>query len=311
MFNIITRYFPLWAVLLSSIAYAYPAFFADAKTLIIPLLSLVMFCMGMTLQWKNFADVLRKPLIIIVAVCIQYGGMPLLAWGISLVLQLPPQIMLGMVLVGTSAGGTASNVMCYLAGGNVALSILMTLTSTLLSMLLMPALTELYLGANIDIPALKMLQSIFLMVVIPVLLGTAINSFWVSRLRLIKEIFPALSSLSIILIIAIIIGVNHHNLQNMASWVLLAVILHNLSGLSLGYFVCVFLKYDKTTARTVAIEVGMQNSGLSVALAVKHFSVLSALPGALFSIWHNLSGSMLAFYWKNRDKKQLELKEKC
>ncbi len=304
--NVVTRLFPLWALLFSVIAYLCPASFAEAKAAIIPLLSVVMFCMGLTLRWQNFADVLNKPLIIFIGVFLQYALMPFLAWAIALALQLPAELMLGMILVGASAGGTASNVICYLAGGNVALSILMTMLSTLLSLLFMPLLTWLYLQTTVDVPVLKMLQSIASIVLAPVLLGTLINSLFSARLSPIKDIFPSLSSVAIILIIAIIIGINQENLQTMASGVVTAVILHNGAGLGCAYFIMRGLHYDKVIARTIAIEVGMQNSGLSVALAVKHFSALAALPGAVFSIWHNLSGSLLAFVWQQQDRRLIK-----
>ena len=300
MLSKLINFFPIWAILLSAVAYINAEAFASYKDIIVPLLALVMFCMGMTLNWRDFKAVLNKPVVIAIAVAIQFLLMPLFAYGLSLFLNLSKEIMTGMILVGASAGGTASNVICYLAKGDVALSILMTVVSTLLAVLLMPALTFLYLNQLVPVPVEGMLKSILLIVLLPVLSGTLLNSFFSRALKPVQALFPLLSSLAIVLIIAIIVGLNHDNLNDLALPVLLAVCLHNILGLIFGYAIPKILKYDEPTCRTVCIEVAMQNSGLSVALAIKHFSMAAALPGALFSIWHNISGSLLALFWRTK-----------
>ena len=292
--------FPLWAIGLSIIAYYLPDHFASLKPAIIPLLALIMFGMGMTLTWRHFLDAAKQPVIISITVCIQFLFMPLFAWLLSLIFRLDTDQMIGMVLVGSSAGGTASNVICYLARGNVALSILMTMVSTLCAVLLMPALTYLYLSQSVPVPVWGMMKSILIIVLIPVITGTAINTLYGRFLEKLQPIFPLFSSLMIIIIIAIIVGLNHNNLQNAGLLVVGAVFLHNLLGLTTGYMIPRLLNYDAVTCRTVSIEVGMQNSGLSVALAVQYFSSLAALPGAIFSIWHNISGSIMAAYWRKK-----------
>lgn len=293
--------FPLWAIALAAVAYFQPQAFVALKSGIVPLLGVVMFCMGMTLTWRDFGGVLKQPKVVFISAAIQFGCMPLFAWLIALTLQLPTEVMTGMVLVGASAGGTASNVICYLAKGNVALSVLMTTVSTLCAVALMPLLTWLYLNHVVAVPVGEMLRSILLIVLLPVLSGALVNSLFQQRLERVQALFPLLSSLAIIVIIAIIVGLNQKTLNDVALPVLVAVCLHNLLGLGAGYGLSRLMNYDRRTARTVAIEVGMQNSGLSVALAVQYFSSLAALPGALFSIWHNLSGSLLAYYWRRRD----------
>ncbi len=298
MLNRVVNLFPIWAAILSTIAFFNADFFASFKTSIVPLLALVMFSMGMTLSWGDFKAVLKKPLVIAVAVGIQFLLMPLFAYAISIMLGLSIDLMTGMVLVGASAGGTASNVICYLAKGNVALSILMTVASTLCAVLLMPALTFVYLHQVIPVPVEGMLKSILSIVLIPVLTGTLLNSLFSQRMKIIQPLLPLFSTFSIVFIIAIIVGLNHGNLSILALPVLVAVFLHNTMGLMAGYGVPWILKYDSKTCRTVCIEVAMQNSGLSVALAIKYFSITAALPGALFSIWHNISGSLLALFWR-------------
>ena len=298
MLNRIVNLFPLWAIILSSIAFFNAEYFGSFKSSIVPLLALVMFCMGMTLRWQDFRAVLKRPLVIAIAVGIQFLLMPLFAYAISIMLGLSIELMTGMVLVGASAGGTASNVICYLAKGNVALSILMTVVSTLCAVLLMPALTFVYLNQVVPVPVDGMLKSILSIVLVPVLVGTFLNSMLGKKLNIIQPLLPLFSSFSIIFIIAIIVGLNHDNLNVLALPVLMAVVLHNMMGLMAGYGIPWLLKYDSQTCRTVCIEVAMQNSGLSVALAIKYFSIAAALPGALFSIWHNISGSLLALYWR-------------
>lgn len=292
--------FPVWAIALAWVAFFYPDPFSSLKPSIIPLLSTVMFGMGMTLTWDHFRAAAARPVIIALGVSIQFLLMPLYAWLIAIAFKLPEQLLVGMVLVGSTAGGTASNVICYLAKGDVALSVLMTTISTFCAVFAMPWLTFLYLHQSVPVPVWEMMQSILSIVLIPVTLGTVLNTFYGKHIAKISDLFPLLSSLAIGLIIAIIVALNKANLQQMHLPLLAAVILHNLLGLLSGYLLPSLLNYDSTTCRTISIEVGMQNSGLSVALAIKYFSSLAALPGALFSVWHNLSGSFIATYWQQQ-----------
>ena len=259
-----------------------------------------MFGMGMTLTVDNFSAVMRKPRVMTVGVLLQYLLMPLIAWGLSWALNLSPELMVGMVLVGSSPGGTASNVICYLARGDVALSITLTASSTLLAVLATPLLTWLYLGHTVEVPVVKMLLNVLTIVIAPVALGVVINTLIGHRIREAKQIFPLISVAAIVLIIAIIVALNQARLQQLGMALLIGVVLHNALGLAGGYSLARGFGYSRRISRTLAIEVGMQNSGLAVALAIKFFSPLAALPGALFSIWHNLSGSLLASWWSRR-----------
>ena len=208
-----------------------------------------------------------------------------------------------MVLVGSSPGGTASNVITYLANGDVALSVTLTLASTILAVLLTPLLTLLYLNHMVPVPALEMLCDILQIVLLPVLAGTAINSIFKEKIGRAGHIFPLLSMAAILVIIAIIVALNRANIRSAGCVILFAVMAHNAAGLAAGYGFMKLLGRDEATCRTIGIEVGMQNSGLAVALAIKYFSTAAALPGALFSVWHNISGSMLAGFWRRRDLK--------
>ncbi|MBD3669750.1 MAG: bile acid:sodium symporter family protein [Gammaproteobacteria bacterium] len=299
----LTRLFPLWALLFSLLAWFWPQWFTGLKPAILPLLALVMFGMGLTLRLDDFIRVLRMPRLIALGVALQFGLMPLFAWFIATGLALDPLLAAGMILVGSSPGGTASNVVTYLAKGNVALSISLTAVSTLLAVLLTPWLSWLYIQANIEVPILPMLQTILLLVILPVTAGILLNHFFKRVLTPVQSFFPLLSVLAIVLIIAIIVALNHQRLGELTGILILAVVLHNLAGVFAGYGITALSGYDRKECRALAIEVGMQNSGLAVALALKHFVSIAALPGALFSIWHNLSGSVLAGYWRRADSR--------
>jgi len=292
-----TSLFPLWAVLLSAVAYVYPEYFAPHNNLIVPFLSLIMLGMGVTLSVDSFLAVLKRPHVVFLGTLMQYTVMPLAAWVVCLALKLPADLMAGVILLGCCPGGTASNVICYLAKGDVALSIVLTSVSTMIAFLATPFLTWLFIGQTVEVDVTGMLVSVVNIVIVPVVLGLAVNYFFEARIRAVRDIFPAISAAAIVIIIAIIIGTNSENLEQSGPMVLLAVVLHNGLGLAGGYFVSKALKLSEIEARTIAIEVGMQNSGLSVALAIKHFTAAAALPGAIFSIWHNLSGAFLAGHW--------------
>lgn len=302
MIQQLTRLFPLWALLFSWLAWSSPELFSDYKSAILPLLALVMFGMGLTLTAADFLRILKIPRLIGLGVLLQFLIMPTLAWLIATALRFDPLLTAGMVLVGASPGGTASNVVCYLARGNVALSITLTAVSTLLAVVLTPWLSWLYINTSIDVPVYKMLASIFTLVIAPVTLGLVLNHLFQRHLKPIQHVFPLLSVSAIVLIIAIIVALNADRLTELSLLLLLAVMLHNLFGLVLGYTLSRVAGYAPRECRTLAIEVGMQNSGLAVALALKYFSPLAALPGALFSIWHNLSGSILAAFWSRTER---------
>ncbi len=295
--------FPLWAVLLSIIAYLAPQIFISLKSSIIYLLAIVMLGMGITLKPADFSQLIYLKSIIVVGLILQYSIMPLVAWLISKSFSLSIPLLTGMVLVGACPGGTASNVICYLARGNVALSIALTSISTLLAVVATPILTWIYLGHSIDVPVFNMMSTVLKVIVLPVSLGVLINYSFGQRLALIIRIFPSISVLAICIIIAIIIANNQPKLHAIVSIVMIAVILHNLMGLVIGYIFSYWLGYNEKIRKTIAIEVGMQNSGLAVALATEYFKPLAALPGAVFSIWHNLSGSLLAAIWSKQEKR--------
>lgn len=294
------RLFPLWAVLISLLAFLQPQLFTGLQGWIVPLLAAVMFMMGLTLTGADFRRVLVTPRPILTGVGLQFLVMPLAAFLLARTLQLPPQLTAGMVLVGSCAGGTASNVICFLARGDVALSISMTMASTLLGVVATPMLCTLYLTTTVEVDTLGMLLSIIQVVLVPVGAGLLLNRHWRALFIRLEPVLPSLSVAIILMIIAIIVALNADRLVQVGMITLLAVVLHNTLGLSGGYYFSRLVGLNLQQSRTIAIEVGMQNSGLGVTLAMEFFSATAALPGALFSIWHNISGSLLATHWSNR-----------
>lgn len=289
--------FPLWAILASGLAYFEPSLVVGFKPYIVPLLALIMFCMGVTLTVGDFKRAFSHPKIIILTVALQFILMPLVAYVVSLGLGFSVELMVGMVLVGAVSGGTSSNVMAYIGKGDVALSITMTAVSTILSIGLTPLLTLLYVGQSVPVPAMSMLVSILKIVVTPVILGVVANYFFHEKIQKIQDIFALFSIVAIVLIVAIVVGLNVKNINTVGGIVVVGILLHNGIGMLGGYYGAKMFGYDKKICKTVAFEVGMQNSGLAVALALKYFAPICALPGALFSIWHNVSGAILAGYW--------------
>ncbi|MBY6034761.1 bile acid:sodium symporter family protein [Marinobacter daepoensis] len=293
----ITQLFPLWAILFSIVAYVQPSLFISFKSAIVPLLTLIMLAMGLTLTPSDFVNAARRKGAITLGVILQFSIMPVLALVISLLMGFSPEQTVGMVLVGSVAGGTSSNVMAYLAKGDVALSISMTAISTLLGVLFTPLLTGLLAGKSVDVPVAAMLMSLVKIVLIPVGIGVAINTLARSQIKRIEPALPLISMVSIVMIVAIVVALNKDNLAAHGVAIAIAVICHNGLGLALGYGLARLFGFEATICRTIAFEVGLQNSGLATALAMKFFTPVAAIPGTLFSVWHNISGSILAGYW--------------
>ena len=260
------------------------------------LLGAVMFGMGLSLRGRDFALVLRRPRDVAVGVAAQFVCMPLLAWVLSKALGLPPELALGVVLVGACPGGTASNVIAYLAQGDVALSVSMTACSTLLAPLATPAIVWLLAGKSVDVDTVRMFLDIVKIVIAPIVVGVAINELLPRFAARIRRAMPAFSAVVVAVIVAGVVAAGAERIRTTAGLVALAVVLHNGLGLALGWGVGRLFRMDEARRRTLAIEVGMQNSGLAVSLAAMHFAAmpLAAVPGALFSVWHNVSGALFA-----------------
>ncbi len=296
--NALTVLFPVWAIIFSIWAFFDPEPWLSLKDFIVPFLSIVMFSMGLTLNVKDFQIIFKNVKTIFIGLLLQFLLMPFLGFILIFTFDLDKLIAAGVLLVGCAPGGTASNLICYLAKGNVALSISLTVCSTFLAIIFMPLLFWFYSGNNIDVPIVPMMISILKIIIFPVALGIIINNLNLQFINKIKIGLPLLALIAILLIIATIIGSNASQIGMYISTISLVIILHNLIGLVLSYYFCHLLSLDKKTNRTIAIEIAMQNSGLAAAIAIKYFGSLAAIPAAIYSIWHNVSGSIIASYWK-------------
>ncbi|MEL0629823.1 bile acid:sodium symporter family protein [Psychromonas aquatilis] len=304
MIKTITNLFPVWAILLSVLAFLQPDTFTSFKGYIVPLLTIIMLAMGLTLTPKDFANVSKNFKAVSVGVILQFTIMPIVALTIATLLNFDANLTVGLVLVGAVAGGTSSNVMCFLAKGDVALSISMTAISTLLGVIFTPLLVEIFAGKAIDIPVAGMIVSLIKIVLVPVVLGVLLNTILHKPIQKIAPSLPVISMIAIVLIIAIVVALNATKLVEVGAMVALAVILHNSFGLLAGYLITKKLGFEEKVCRTIAFEVGLQNSGLATALAMKFFAPTAAIAGTIFSVWHNISGSILAGYWsRNIEKK--------
>ena len=266
------------------------------------LLGIVMFGMGLTLKVSDFKVVFSRPKDIIIGFIAQFTLMPLIAFLLTKAFNLPTEIAVGVILVGTCPGGTSSNVMTYLSKGDVPLSVGMTAVSTLFAPLMTPLLTLLYAGQRVDVNAVAMFLSIVKVVLVPIALGLVCNYFFEKVTRQIVRILPLISTIAIIMIIASVVSANSARLKTVGLIVVLVVILHNLLGYAAGYGVGKLLRLNTTKCRALSIEVGMQNSGLATSLAATHFAQypLATIPGAVFSVWHNISGAVYANFLANR-----------
>ena len=300
--NLATSLFPLWVIVFSIWAYFDSQTRTALQTFVIPLLSIVMFSMGLTLKTKDFYRIFKNFKIILLGIFLQFLLMPGIGYFLISIFDLETVIAIGILLVGTAPGGTASNVICYLAKGDIALSISLTTCSTFLAVFFMPTLFWLYTGTDIDVPILQMMLSIFKIIILPVTLGVILNSLNLKFLNKIKNALPLIAITAIVIIIATIIGSSSDQILIYGWLILLIVIFHNLLGFIFGYYSCYFLNLDKKTSRTIAIEIAMQNSGLATALAIKYFGAVSAVPAAFYSVWHNISGSLIANFWKKNTK---------
>lgn len=260
------------------------------------LLMIVMFGMGLTLKLEDFKIVLTRPKDIIVGCIAQFTIMPLLAFALGKIFGLEAGLLAGLVLVGTCPGGTSSNVMTYLGKGDVALSVGMTSVNTLLAPLLTPAITYLLLRTSITVDVLSMFLSIIKVVIIPIALGFIINKFWGKYTQKATNILPMISVIAITMIVAAVVSHNAEKILSTGLIVFVIVILHNLLGYACGYGVGILMKAPLAKKKAMSIEVGMQNSGLATSLAGTAFPdlAMATVPGAIFSVWHNISGAILA-----------------
>ncbi|MFB6497007.1 bile acid:sodium symporter family protein [Bacillus haynesii] len=296
--------FAIWVILFAILGFAFPSQFTWIVPYITILLGVIMFGMGLTLSADDFKELLRRPLHVLIGVLIQYTVMPLLAFGLAYGLGLPPEIAVGVILVGCCPGGTASNVMTFFAKGNIALSVAITTVSTLLAPFLTPLLILFFAKEWLPVSPDSLFVSILQAVLLPIIAGLIVQFFFKKQVKKAVQVLPLVSVLGIVAIVSAVVGGNRENIIQSGLLIFAVVVLHNGLGLLLGFILAKCFKMDYASQKAVAIEVGMQNSGLGAALATAHFSPLSAVPSAVFSVWHNLSGSWLATYWGKKTNKQ-------
>jgi BASS family bile acid:Na+ symporter len=301
--KLISDYLGVLVLVSAILALVFPDVLGHLKpALINPLLGVIMFGMGLTLRADDLRVVFSRPRDILIGCLAQFTVMPLLAFALTRVFSLEQALAIGVVLVGCCPGGTASNVITYLAKGDLALSVGMTAVSTLLAPFLTPFLVWLLVGETVDVNVPGMLLSILWVVILPIVLGLLVKRLLPRATEQATAYLPALSTLAICLIVIIVIAANAHKLLAGGMIIVLVVVLHNVLGLSLGYLIGFLLKLSPAKRRAISVEVGMQNSGLASSLATLHFAAypLAAIPGAVFSVWHNISGAVVARLFSRR-----------
>ncbi|MFS4454778.1 bile acid:sodium symporter family protein [Maribacter sp. 2304DJ31-5] len=293
-----------------SVSMFYPSYFTSIgefqlKSLIVPLLQLIMFGMGTAMSIKDFAGVVKMPKGVLVGLVCQFTIMPILGFAIASLFGFPAEIAAGVVLIGSSPSGLASNVMAYLAKANLALSVTLTAVSTVLAPLMTPLLMETFAGQFVPIDFWGMMLSIVKIVILPIIAGLLFNYFFHGKAKWLDKAMPVISIAGIALIIAIITAAGRDSLLTIGLFLVLAAIIHNIAGYFLGYWSCRALKMKEQDCRTIALEVGMQNGGLASGIALEMGKVATiGLAPAVFGPWMNISGSSLATWWRDKDSEK-------
>ena len=295
----VSKTFALWAIVFAVLAFYFPSEFKIFAPYIPYLLGLVMFGMGITLTFNDFGEVAKHPKSVFIGVVGQFVIMPSIAFVLAKIFDLPPDLAVGVILVGSCPGGTSSNVMTYLAKGNTALSVACTTISTLLSPLLTPTIFYVLASQWLDIDASAMFLSVLKMVLFPIFLGLVVRALFKKVIEQASQTMPLVSVISIVLILAAVVAVSKDKIVESGLLIFSVVVLHNCLGYLIGFFSAKLFKLNIVDSKAIAIEVGMQNSGLGAALAAAHFNPIAAVPSALFSFWHNVSGPVLANIFSN------------
>lgn len=298
--NFATNTFLIWMLIAAIIGFVFPTQLATLSGWVPYLLGIVMLGMGLTIDPKDFKIVFQSPKCVIIGVILQYTIMPLAAFLIAKLFHLPPEIAIGVILVGCCPGGTSSNVMSYLANANVALSVAITSVSTLLAPFLTPALIYLFAHEWLQVSFMSMFWSVVQVILIPIAIGFILQKVFKKFADKTATALPIVSVIAISLILASVVGGSKSQILETGLLIFAVVILHNVVGYVLGYTLANIFKLERADKKAVSIEVGMQNSGLAVTLATVHFSPLAAVPGAVFSLVHNVTGPILAKYWNKR-----------
>ncbi|MBL7076342.1 MAG: bile acid:sodium symporter family protein [Kiritimatiellae bacterium] len=301
MLHRFTQLMPLWVVVLGIVGYLWPATLTWFKPYLEWMFFGTMLGIGCAMKFSDFRPLRRRPHLVLMGIAAQFIIMPGCGFLIAKAFGFPPEIFLGMILVGVVPGAMASNVIAYLARTDVAYSIALTSTATLLAPILTPALTYLYANTVIQIDFWAMFLSIIKIVILPLLIGFALKHWFRKQIERIHDVFPALSTVCIAVICGMVVALNQSKLSSLTLAVFGAIVLHNLLGYLGGYGAGKLYRFDKRMTRTLSVEVGMQNAGLGAVLAITHFSPETALVPALFATWCVITASLLARYWGRGD----------
>ncbi|TKH07517.1 bile acid:sodium symporter family protein [Peribacillus simplex] len=295
--------FAIWVLIFATFAFLSPNTFSWIGGYITILLGIVMFGMGLTITVDDFKEVLTRPKDVAVGVIGQFVIMPTLAYLLAKGFNLPPEIAIGVILVGCCPGGTSSNVMTFLSKGDVALSVTITSITTLLAPFVTPALILLFASEWVDIAPSSLFISIVQVVLIPIILGIIVQKVFKKQAKASVKVLPLVSVIAIVAIVSAVVAGSQEKIAETGLLIFVVVILHNTLGYAIGYLFAKLFKMNLPKRKAIAIEVGMQNSGLGVALAAAHFSPLAAVPSAIFSVWHNISGPILATIFRHMKDK--------
>ena len=301
----ISDYMGIWVLMAAVLSLVFPEVLSHVRpTVINYLLGMVMFGMGLTLNLRDFKIVFSQPKDVIIGCLAQFTIMPLLAWMLARMFDLDEALALGVILVGCCPGGTSSNVITYLAKGDLALSVGMTSVSTLLAPFLTPLLTWALAGKTVDVNVVSMFLSILWVVILPIVVGLIVKTLWPNFTEKAVDYLPAISTFAITCIVGIVISLNAEKLLMGGLLIIAVVVLHNACGFGLGYLIGQFLGLSTPKRKAISIEVGMQNSGLATSLATIHFSAypMASIPGAVFSVWHNISGAIVARIYARKNE---------
>ncbi|MDC3417151.1 bile acid:sodium symporter family protein [Aquibacillus salsiterrae] len=301
--------FAIWVLLFAVLSFLIPSGFTWIVAYIVPLLGIIMFGMGLTLSANDFKEVFRRPKDVAIGVVGQFTIMPLLAFALASILPVSPEVAVGVILVGSCPGGTSSNVMTFLSKGDTALSVSITAVSTILAPILTPLLVLLFASQWLSVSAGSLFVSIVKIVLIPIILGLLVKTLLGEKIEAGVKALPLVSVIGIVAIVAAVVGANQEKIAETGGIIFAIVVLHNVLGYLIGYGLAKLMKMDPAKRRAISIEVGMQNSGLGATLATAHFSPLAAVPSAIFSVWHNISGPIIATIFRKQQEKETNNKD--
>ncbi|MHC4174473.1 MAG: bile acid:sodium symporter family protein [Planctomycetota bacterium] len=295
-----TKYFAVWVIIFGVVAYQVPKPFVALKDYMDWFFALTMFGIGAVLQIEDFKRIAQKPIIILIGCCSQFSIMPLGAFLLAKLFDLPPEIAVGLILTGSAPGAMASNVMSYIAKADTAYSVSLTTVSTLLAPLLTPGLTFVLARSRLEVPFWEMVGSVMKMVIVPLFIGFGVRHYLKEKIERISAIFPAISVTFIIFICSLVIALNKNYLVNVTGVILAVGVLLNIYGMLAGYGVGSAFRMEVRRRRTLSIEIGMQNAGLGTVLALKHFGERAAIPAAIFVFICIITASIMAELWQRR-----------